>query len=137
MKKEVSIIIVNYKTPILLKACVSSIYEHTKGIDFEVIIIDNDSRDNSKELIISQFQNVLWIDSPQNIGFGRANNIGIKETKGDYVVFINSDVELFENSILLTLNHFKSITNQNSIGFVGCKIVHKDEIGRASCRERV
>tara|TARA_B100000676_G_C18049917_1_gene830447 strand:+ start:950 stop:1924 length:975 start_codon:yes stop_codon:yes gene_type:complete len=133
VKKEVSIIIVNYKTPHLLEACVSSIYKHTEGVDFEVIIVDNDSRDNSKELIISQFKNVLWIDSQQNVGFGRANNIGLKEAQGDYVVLINSDVELFENSILLTLDHLKSIPNPNKVGFVGCKIVHRDGAPQPSC----
>ncbi len=88
---QLSIIIVNYKTPGLVIDCLHSVYAHTHSISFEVIVVDNDSQDNSRQLIVEQFQEVQWIQMDYNSGFARANNAGIRQAKGDMILLLNSD----------------------------------------------
>lgn len=88
---SLSIIIVNYKTPRLLAGCISSIYAQTRDIEFEIIVVDNASNDNSRQLIIAAFPGVKWIQLDYNAGFARANNEGIRRSAGDTVLLLNSD----------------------------------------------
>lgn len=95
----VSIIIVNYNTSDLLKACLESIYNKTKDIAFEIIVVDNASVDDSEEMIKKHFEDVIFIQSGDNIGFGKANNLGVKYSTGKFVFFLNSDTLLVNNAI--------------------------------------
>lgn len=124
-KIQVSIIIVNYKTPQLLFNCIESIYKHTQNISFEIIVVDNHSEDNSQELICNQFNKVIWINAGANLGFGKANNLGVKNSKGDYILLLNSDTDLYENAILKTYNYIYQNQPLN-LGLVGCKIQNRD-----------
>ena len=130
---DVSIVIVNYKTPLLLQACVKSIFEYSKGFEFEIIVVDNHSEDESKTLITSNFPAVKWIDMGFNSGFGSANNKGIKIAEGDYVLLLNSDTELYENSILKTLDYYIEQSKTKKIGLLGCRIEHRDKKLQPSC----
>ena len=130
---DVSIVIVNYKTPILLRDCVKSILDYSNGFDFEIIVVDNHSEDESKTLITSLFPVVKWIDMGSNSGFGSANNKGIKIAKGDYVLLLNSDTELYENSILKTLDYYIEQSKTKKIGLLGCRIEHRDKKLQPSC----
>ncbi|OXA81441.1 hypothetical protein SAMN05444397_103198 [Flavobacterium aquidurense] len=105
MKCFVSIIIVNYKTKDLLVDCILSIYEKTEDLDFEIIIVDNDSCDGSEQLIINKFPEINFIQSGSNLGFGRANNLGIHQAKGDYIFFLNSDTILLNNAVTILSNY--------------------------------
>lgn len=114
---DVSIIIVNYKTPILTLNSVKSIFNFTTGIDFEVIVVDNDSRDNSVSLLKEKFgSEIQIIPSSENLGFGRANNLAAKVSKGGKLFFLNSDAYLIDNSIKLLSDYF---SENNSVGIVG------------------
>lgn len=95
---DVSIIIVNYNTFQITKNCIDSIYEHTKGICFEVILIDNNSKDNSYSFF-SQDNRIIYLYQENNWGFGKANNIGYKRAKGKYLFLLNSDTLLKSNAI--------------------------------------
>ena len=75
---DVSIIIVNYNTSKFLKNCLLSIYEHTKNIEFEVIVSDNGSSDDSLDMIKTYFPQVILIENNKNLGFGTANNRGLE-----------------------------------------------------------
>lgn len=130
---DVSIVIVNYKTPALLHDCVKSIFAYSKGFYFEIIIVDNHSEDESKFLITSNYPNVKWIDAGTNLGFGAANNIGIRLAIGEYILLLNSDTELYENSIFKALNHYKEISTFNKVGLLGCKIEHRNKSLQPSC----
>ena len=130
---DVSIVIVNYKTPILLRDCVKSILDYSNGFDFEIIVVDNHSEDESKTLVTSMFPVVKWIDMGSNSGFGSANNKGIKVAKGDYVLLLNSDTELYENSILKTLDYYIEQSKTKKIGLLGCRIEHRDKKLQPSC----
>lgn len=96
---DLSVIIVNYKTPQLVIDCIESIYAQTKEHSFEIIVIDNDSRDGSKEQILSKFANVQWLDMGYNSGFARANNAGIKVANGRYILLLNGDTIVLDGAL--------------------------------------
>ena len=95
---SVSIIIVNYRTPSLTLACIDSIYAHTKGVDFEVIVVDNHSEDDSVERL-SKDNRIILIESLRNGGFGYGNNLGMRVAHGKYFFLLNSDTLLVNNAI--------------------------------------
>jgi GT2 family glycosyltransferase len=76
-----------------------SIISETKIIDYEIIVVDNDSQDGSEEMVKLNFPNVLFIQSGDNIGFGPANNLGIRIARGKYVFLLNSDTILLNDAI--------------------------------------
>jgi len=92
----VSIIIVNYKTPELIVACIQTIKQFTQKYPYEIIIVNNASKDKDEEYICSRFPEVIWHEMKYNAGFGRANNAGMKLAKGKYFLLLNSDTKLFE-----------------------------------------
>ncbi len=96
---DVSILIVNYKTPHLLTDCLRSVYSHTTGVSLEVIVVDNDSGDNSREIVLAQFPAVQWIDMGYNAGFSRANNRAMNAATGRHFLLLNSDTLLVDNLI--------------------------------------
>ena len=103
--KTVSIIIVNYNTKDLLQNCLHSIYDKTISIDFEVIVIDNASKDGSVDLVKNGFKNVIIIENSINLGFGNANNLGIQIATGKYIFLLNSDTILLNNSVKILANY--------------------------------
>lgn len=96
---DVSVIIVNYNTKQLLSDCIKSIKEQTVGIEYEVIVVDNDSHDGSQEMLKRDFPWVRLIESKENLGFGKANNLGMKNANGKYFFLLNSDTILVNNAI--------------------------------------
>jgi GT2 family glycosyltransferase len=99
LQTQLSIIIVNYRTPQMLADCLSSVYQFTNNLLFEIIIVDNDSGDNSRQLIESAFPQIRWIQLNYNAGFARANNEGIRQSSGDAVLLLNSDTLVKDNAI--------------------------------------
>ncbi len=95
---DVSIIIVNYNTGSLTKACVNSVFAKTKEIKFEVIVIDNASTENNIDLL-KRDHRIIFLPNEENLGFGKANNIGIKLAKGRNILFLNPDTLLVNNSV--------------------------------------
>lgn len=96
---DVSIIIVNYNTRDLTLQCLRSVYEKTKDLEFETIVVDNASADDSVESIKKQFPQVRVVESRENLGFGRANNLGLTIATGRNILFLNSDTELVNNAV--------------------------------------
>lgn len=115
---DVSVIIVNYNTKELLSNCIDSIKYNTKGLSYEIIVVDNNSNDGSREMIRTQFQDVILIDLKENIGFGRANNIGFKNSKGKYYMLLNSDTILKNNAIMEFYTYYERM-DENNIGALG------------------
>lgn len=113
---DVSIIVVNYKTPLLLKACIESIIDTTHDIRYEIIIVDNDSQDESEQLIKENFSDVIWINSGYNAGFARANNIGIHQSVGEYILLLNPDTSISQGFLPKLLSFYKL----QNIQFKGC-----------------
>lgn len=97
---DVSIIMINYKTPELCIDSVNSIYKLSKGFNYEIIIIDNASKDGSVEKIRAELGNkVVLVESKENLGTTKANNLGARKSSGNYLLFLNSDTLFINNYI--------------------------------------
>ncbi|MDD6968632.1 MAG: glycosyltransferase family 2 protein [Treponema sp.] len=121
---DVSIIIVNYNTSKFLKNCLLSIYEHTKNIEFEVIVSDNGSSDDSLDMIKTYFPQVILIENNKNLGFGTANNRGLEIAKGKYIFYLNSDTVLLNNAIKIFFDYFENNNKDNLIGALGANLLN-------------
>ena len=120
---DLSVIIVNYGTYELTKNTVFSLLDTVCDISYEIIIVDNDSPDDSFDLLTDDFENysnITLIQNQNNDGFAKANNIGIRNSTGEYVLLLNSDVIVKENTINDCMTYIKD--NKN-IGCLGCKVV--------------
>ena len=122
----ISVIIVNYNTKELTFECIKSIYEHTKEIDFQIIVIDNASNDDSVHYLKEKFPFIDIIQSQSNLGFGMANNLGVKISKGDFLFFLNSDTKLIENSIKCFYDFFVQNERELNLGILGCKLINEN-----------
>lgn len=116
---DVSIIIVNYNTKDLTRNCLKSVFEQTKDISFEVIVSDNGSTDGSLEMIKSEFPQVVLIENNENLGFGAANNRGLKIAKGKYIFYLNSDTVLLNNAVKIFFDYWENSPEKEKIGALG------------------
>ncbi|WP_296012768.1 glycosyltransferase family 2 protein [uncultured Treponema sp.] len=117
---DVSIIIVNYNTKELTRNCLKSVFDKTNGISFEVIVSDNGSNDGSVEMIKSEFPQVVLIENNANLGFGAANNRGLKIAKGKYILYLNSDTVLLNNAVKIFFDYWENSPEKEKIGALGC-----------------
>lgn len=118
-KGTVSIIIVNWNTKDDLDNCLYSLQNVDNVNDIDIIVIDNDSKDGSREMVKEKYPNVQCINSGANIGFGNANNIGINLVNSEYTMFLNPDTIIEEKSITKMVEAMKK---DASIGAVGPKM---------------
>ena len=121
---DVSVILVNYNTLHLTKECIDSIFEKTQGISFEIILVDNDSQDGSREQF-SEDKRIIFIESGGNIGFGRANNLGVKKATGKYIFFLNTDTLLVNNAIKYFFDYCEGHSH-DKFGGIGCLLQDKE-----------
>lgn len=129
--KELSFIIVNYNVKEFLVNLISSINKSRVGIDSEIIVVDNCSDDGSQELIAFRYPDVIFIENGENLGFGRANNIGMERASGRYLVLINPDVLVREDTFRLMLRFFEE---HQDCGLAGCKVLNPDGSLQLACR---
>ena len=103
---KLSVIIVNYKSSSFIVDCLKSASQFESFVNYEWIIVDNNSDDNSKEVITSNFPDIIWIQMGYNAGFARANNTGIKAAKGEVVLLLNPDTIILNDAIKACLDKF-------------------------------
>lgn len=96
---KLSIVIVNYNVRTYLEQCLQSVAKALEGIEGEVFVVDNHSDDDSVETVKTQYPWVRLIENSENIGFARANNIAIRQSKGDYVLLLNPDTVVGEQTL--------------------------------------
>ncbi|MBN2165890.1 MAG: glycosyltransferase family 2 protein [Marinilabiliaceae bacterium] len=94
-----SIVIVNYNVKYYLEVCLLSVLKATENFDAEIIVVDNNSNDGSVEYIRKLFPSILLIENSVNIGFSGANNIGIRKSEGQYVLLLNPDTIIREDTL--------------------------------------
>ena len=117
---DVSIVIVNYNTFQLTSNCISSIYEKTKNIEFEIILVDNNSTECNPKRFKETFPKIKLVESKKNLGFSKGNNFGIKSAKGKYILLLNSDTILLNNAVKLA---YERIRQDEQIGVLSCKLI--------------
>ena len=96
---DISIIIVSYNTCALLRDCLLSVLEKTRGVAYEILVVDNASHDESCAMVEKEFPEARLIRNRENLGFSKANNLAIKESRGNYVLLLNSDTVLENNAV--------------------------------------
>jgi len=121
--KDVSIIVVNYNNRDLIGKCLSSVYEHVKGVSFEIIVSDNDSSDRSPEFVESEFPGVILIRNGKNLGFGAANNRALERASGKYVFYLNSDAYLLNDAPSLFFRYWEGDPESSRLGALGCNLL--------------
>ncbi|MGV0936464.1 glycosyltransferase family 2 protein [Empedobacter falsenii] len=131
---DISIIIVNYNTYELLKACINSIIKYTVNIDYEIIVVDNNSPERDIDQIELEYNNIRLIRNTNNSGFGSANNIGANFAKGKYLFFLNPDT-IFLNNALLYFLEFSNKLN-NPFGVLGSVLLSENLQINASYSEK-
>ncbi|HIJ71471.1 MAG TPA: glycosyltransferase family 2 protein [Planctomycetes bacterium] len=127
---DVSIIIVAWNVKELVRDCLKSVFDETKGIDFEVIYVDNASKDGSVEMVSQQFPKVKIIENKKNEGFIKANNQGIEIAEGRYVLLLNSDTVILDNAIAKTVKFAES---HPEAAVFGCKVLNPDKTLQRTC----
>lgn len=117
---QLSIIIVNYNVKYFLEQCLQSVLLATKNCTAEIFVVDNNSTDGSKQFLEPLFKEVHFIWLPKNIGFAKANNIALAKTSGDYILFLNPDTIVAEDSFEKTIAFLQ---NNAAIGALGVKMI--------------
>lgn len=125
-----SIIIVNWNTCEITRKCLESVRERVACADCEVIVVDNASSDASVEMIRTEFPEVSLIVNGENLGFGRANNQGMRVARGRYFLLLNSDTVVIDGSIQRLVSLMES---SPQIGIAGCKLLFEDLTLQGSC----
>lgn len=121
MRSLVSIVIVNHNTCMLLMQCLESL-KHVKG-NIEIIVVDNNSTDDSPKMVRNLFPNVKLIRNEKNYGFAKGNNIGIKESKGNFILFLNSDTKVIDK---LFLEKLLKVAKEKEVGIVGAQLINEN-----------
>ncbi len=113
---RISVIIVNYNVKYFLEVCLHSVLRAANGIAVEVIVVDNNSKDGSNEMIKQHFSSVILIENKDNRGFGKANNQGVTIAKGEYILFLNPDTVMPEDFFAKMLAYMDAHPQAGSIG---------------------
>ena len=98
---DVSVIIINYNTFDLTCSCIRSIKKFTVDIVYEIIVVDNASTERPAPDFLVEFPDLKLVANSENVGFARGNNIGIELASGQYILLLNSDAELLNNSLVI------------------------------------
>lgn len=113
---ELSVIIVNYNVRFFLEQCLYSVYKSIQGFSAEVIIVDNNSVDGSVQMINEKFSEAVLIENKENTGFSKANNQGLKIAKGKYVLILNPDTVVEENTFKKCIDFMDSHPKSGCLG---------------------
>lgn len=116
---ELSIVIVNYNVKEFLTQCLDSIFKSQTQYNYEVIVVDNSSRDSGRDEICSTFEHITWIDNSENVGFGRANNQGFSRAKGVYTLILNPDTVLQEDTLEKCISYLLAHPEVGGLGIKG------------------
>src|SRR5262245_9655268 len=127
---DLSIIIVSWNTRDLLAKCLQAVQSTVKKIAYEIIVVDNNSDDGSQDMVRTQFPAVKLIDNADNRGFAKANNQGIQISDARYILLLNSDAFVREN----TIDRIVAFMDEHpEAGMAGCKLLYEDGRLQPSC----
>lgn len=124
---DVSVVIVSYNAASYLKECVESILKFTEDASLEIIIVDNNSPDNSVEVARSFGNKVMVIANKENHGFGAGVNVGLKKATGRYILVLNPDIVFLEDSISKMIQYMEG---HAEVGLAGCTLLEGEPFFR-------
>lgn len=113
---KLSVVIVNYNVQYFLENCLNSVEKAAKGISCEVFVVDNNSVDGSVEMVREKFPSVHLIANKENLGFSKANNQAIRQAKGEYILLLNPDTVVEENTFKTCVDFFDKHTDAGGLG---------------------
>ncbi|CAM4418146.1 glycosyltransferase family 2 protein [Flavobacterium terrigena] len=119
---QLSVIILNYNVRYFLEQCVLSVQKALTNLDAEIIVVDNNSSDDSCEMMKQLFPMIKLIENPVNVGFPKGNNIAVAEAKGEYICILNPDTIVAEDAFEKILNS-QFATHNSQLGIIGCKLI--------------
>jgi GT2 family glycosyltransferase len=128
---DLSIIVVNFNVKEFLKNLLDSIKKASQNFSLEIIVVDNASDDGSVEMIKDKFPEIILIENKSNLGFGKANNQGLKIAKGKFILLINPDTLVAEDTFVKMIDFFNA---NPDTGMAGCKILNPDGTLQLACR---
>lgn len=117
---QLSVIIVNYNVKYFLEQCLCSVQKAIKDLQAEVIVVDNASTDGSYEYLPSKFPQVRFIRLSDNLGFAKANNLALQQATGEFILFLNPDTIVAEDTFLQCISFFEQ---QNDAAAVGVQMI--------------
>jgi GT2 family glycosyltransferase len=120
---ELSVIIISWNTRDLLRDCLASIAKDLTGLSHEVIVVDNDSSDDSAAMVASEFPDVRLLRNDKNAGFGAANNQAMRIARGDWFLLLNSDTYLTDDSVARLVDRVKALAD---VGVAQCRLYFTD-----------
>lgn len=130
-RSDLSIVIANYNTKDDLENCLLSIYKSEQNISYEVWVVDNNSPDESSEVVERKFPAARLIRNPANLGFSKANNLALKEIKSDFVLLLNPDTIVSDHVFDKTIEFLKKTPEA---GMATCKLIKRDGTLDLACR---
>ena len=128
---KISVIIVSYNVKEFLQQSILSLKNSLNGLDHEIIVVDNNSVDGSSEIVKYKFPEIILIENEDNRGFAAACNQGLKVSSGEYLLLLNPDTMIQEDTISTMINFFEEVPNA---GAAGCKILNADGSLQLACR---
>ena len=129
---ELSVIIVSYNAKAFLQDCLQSLLRTTDGLQKEIILVDNSSRDDSVAFVRENYPQVKVIENTVNYGFAKANNMGAQVAAGEYLLFLNPDTVVRESAIKEMVGLMR---RERDAGAIGAKLLNSDGSLQLSCRE--
>lgn len=128
---DLSIIILNYKTRKLVRYALAHLQQTVSGLSYEIIVVDNDSRDGMEKMIADDFPEVKFIQTGSNLGFAKGNNIGMQNALGEYIMILNPDVFVMPEAVNSMVGYLKQ---HPEIGMLGPKLLNGNKTIQYSCR---
>lgn len=129
---DLSIVIISFNTAQMTLECLQSVYDNQAGLSLQVIVVDNDSKDNSVAEIRRCFPDVDLIANNYNAGFAAANNQGFEIAKSEHVLLLNSDTLVLGNVLKASLEYVK---NDPEVGAFGCRVLNTDRTVQRTCSQ--
>jgi GT2 family glycosyltransferase len=120
---DMSIIIVSWNAQALLYSCLSSLQDTAGSLSIETVVVDNGSKDGSAEMVAREFPDAVLLRSEENLGFAKANNLGMKRARGRFLALINSDVVVHDHCLEILAAY---LTTHSDVGLVGPQILGRD-----------
>jgi len=113
---KLSIIIVNYNVKYFLEVCLHAVLRAVNGFEAEVIVVDNNSKDDSGSMVSTKFPSIILIENKENLGFSKANNQGVAIAKGEYILFLNPDTVMPEDFFQKTITYMDTHPEAGALG---------------------